>query len=72
MAGEGLDDFVMTKCIEKPDNEETVFKNCVTSYMDYPLNQGWATIFVRGPHWAFLCVSRAKFRSFRSNMLFQS
>ncbi len=32
-----------------------------------PLDQGWATIFVRGPHWDFVCVSRAKFIS---NMLF--
>jgi len=33
------------------------------------LHQGWATIFVRGPHWAFICASRAKFMS---NIIFQS
>jgi len=33
------------------------------------LDQGRATIFVRGPHWAFIYVSRAKFKS---NILLQS
>ncbi len=27
------------------------------------LNQGWATIYVRGPHCAFLGASRARFQS---------
>jgi len=27
------------------------------------LEQGWATIFVRGPQLVFICVSRAKFVS---------
>jgi hypothetical protein len=33
------------------------------------LIQGRATIFVREPHWAFICVSRAKIKT---NVLFQS
>jgi hypothetical protein len=31
--------------------------------------QGWPTIFVRGPHWAFICASRAKFMP---NMFFKA
>ncbi len=27
------------------------------------IDQGWATIFVRGPHCSFVSVSRAKFQS---------
>ena len=27
------------------------------------LNQCWGTIFTRGTFWAFICVSRAKFKS---------
>ena len=29
------------------------------------LEQGWATIFVSGPHYAFACILRATFRSKR-------
>jgi hypothetical protein len=35
----------------------------------YVLDQGWATKFVRWPHWAFICDSRAKFMS---NILIQA
>jgi len=41
-------------------------------YEAYHLDQGWATIFTRGPFWTFICRSRARFQQKMSILGFKT
>ncbi len=47
-------------------------KLCLSNSMMHMLEQGWATIFVRGSHYSFISVSRATFQSKRQSQSWKS